>query len=114
MPEILHLSDAQLEAFLNSLNATPTIPYTSLPRDGMVGTFMSLSHPGWPGLPADVSHNDVWPMDGFYLLNDVSNTVTATVASTGAGVEAQVASLPAPAGFFHLRCLRLSGGAYAP
>jgi hypothetical protein len=98
--EIPHLSDTQLEVFLDSLNATPTIPYTSLPRNGMAGTVMSLAHPTWPGLPGDMNSNAVWQMDGFYLLDDVEPPA-ATAMKTSLDSQAATKSVsgpPAPGG----------------
>jgi len=66
------LSDVQLAAFINVLDATPQLPCAALPRNGMLGNFFSLQHPDWPPLPMNSSQSSVWQMDGFYLMNDVN------------------------------------------
>ena len=103
MPALKQLTDAQLSALINALDATPTIPYTALPRNGMAGTYFSLEHPDYPPLPGDINQADVWPMDGFYILNDVSvhsaekRGRERAVRST-AGITAMISGPPSPGG----------------
>src|SRR5665213_462704 len=66
------LSDVQLTALVDALDATPQLPCAALPRNGMLGNFFSLQHPDWPPLPMNSSQSSVWQMDGFYLMNDVN------------------------------------------
>ena len=94
------LNDTQLTSFINTLNATPTIPATSLQGGG---TFWSLQNPNFPPLPVDTSGSAVWPLaDGSLLLNDVdydysaASTTTLTASPMGMGMMTMSAeSLPA-------------------
>jgi hypothetical protein len=103
MPELKKLSDAQLEIVINALDATPTIPFAELPKNGEIGNFFSLQHPDWPPLPFNSSKSSVWDFGNFYLLNDVNyayepSTAKAMMVSDGAQAQAQVSGLPAPGG----------------
>jgi hypothetical protein len=103
MSSLRSLSDAQLETFVNLLDATPTIPMASLPRGGRVGTFWSLQNPTWPPLPFDSSGAAAWPMsDGAYLLNDVNfdyNAASAVTVASGPRMRAMSMDVPGPPGF---------------
>jgi len=80
------LSDVQLAAFINVLDATPQLPCAALPRNGMLGNYFSLQHPEWPPLPMNSSQSSVWQMDGFYLMNDVNfDYDAASAVSLAAG-----------------------------
>lgn len=70
LPTLKTLSDAELETFLNALDATPTIPAEALPRSA---TLWSLANPTWPPFPGNVNHLSAWTIDegNAYLLNDV-------------------------------------------
>jgi hypothetical protein len=60
-----------LTNFVDALEATPTVPFDTLPRNGIGGTYFSLAHPDWPPLPADTAQVPVWQMSDFYMLNDL-------------------------------------------
>lgn len=70
------LSEAGLAAFLSALDATPQIAYEAI--GATPGTFYSLKFPDSAPLPADLQGYPVWPMHGFYLLNDVDAPVAKT------------------------------------
>ena len=79
MTSLGSLTDPQLEAFLNILNATPTISEPDLPKSG---TFWSLGHYGEPPFPGDLSGSAAWQLeDGSFLLDD--KTVKANVLTKG-------------------------------
>jgi hypothetical protein len=79
MTSLGSLTDPQLEAFLNVLNATPTISEPDLPKNG---TFWSLGHYGEPPLPGDLSGAAAWRLeDGSFLLDDKG--VKANVVKNG-------------------------------
>ena len=70
-------SDDELNALVNVLNGTPTVPASSLPTNrwggSIGGTFWLLQNPGMPPLPGDTIGVDVWPLvDGSFLLADVN------------------------------------------
>ena len=84
MRVVRSLSEAQLAAFVLALDATPLTAFDQLPRKGRAATFYSLQHPEWPALPLNSSRSDVWQMNDFYLLDDVSYDYNAPVkARTG-------------------------------
>jgi len=62
------LTDAQLNVLADALDATPMQPYD----EAVDGNFCSLQHPDWPPLPGNMQKLPVWPMQGFYLLNDLT------------------------------------------
>ena len=100
MPSLRSLSDAQLETFMNALDATPTIAFDALPRKGRVGTFYSLQYPAWPPLPGNTSQSSVWQMNDFYLLNDVNfNYDAPQKGSLKSGGSMQAMALSGPPGF---------------
>ena len=45
MQSLKKLSDAELETFVNLLDAMPTISFDALPLNGRAGTCYSLQHP---------------------------------------------------------------------
>ena len=64
------LSDVQLSALLDTLDAVPQISADFLPQSG---TFWSLANPNWPPLPVNVNGLSVWQMSGgSFLLNDLN------------------------------------------
>ena len=88
MSEVRRLSDEQLAAFVKILGATPTLSWDVLPRKGSGGTFYSLQHPEWPALPGDAIHAAVWPMEDFYLLNDVDYPYNTAPPKSASGLMA--------------------------
>ena len=88
MSEVRRLSDEQLAAFVKILGATPTLSWDVLPRKGSGGTFYSLQHPEWPALPGDAIHAAVWPMEDFYLLNDVDYSYDTAPSPSASGLMA--------------------------
>jgi hypothetical protein len=99
MPELKKLSDAQLEVFINALEAAPQIPFSALPRRS-AGSYFSLANPDFPPFPGDVNMLPVWKLNGFYVLNDlsVSNQPTAMMIASDSHVKAQLSGPGAPGG----------------
>lgn len=74
------LSEEQLQALVNILDATPIIPPADLPQNG---TFRSLREPLWPPFPGDLKGVGAWELtDGSYLLDDATTSAATTQATT--------------------------------
>ena len=68
------LSDDQLTALLDTLDAVPQISAEALPYH-KAGTYWSLANPTWPPLPVNALGVSMWKMgadSGTYLLNDLN------------------------------------------
>lgn len=92
------LTDPQLEALVNILDASPTLTPDELPQNG---TFWSLKNPDQPPFPGDISGANAWQLqDGSFLLNDktVSGSVVseAVAESTATALTASSSSPPTP------------------
>ena len=74
------LSNEQLSALLDTLDAVPQISANFLPQSG---TFWSLANPSWPPLPVNVNGLSVWQMSGgSFLLNDLNVDYAAPLVQT--------------------------------
>ena len=107
---ISSLSDEQLTALVNALDATPTIPASALP---IGATCWSLQQPNFPPLPGDTIGVSAWPLgDGSFLLADGDYRYTAASATSLAAGPMQMSAMESgvsmPPGFGDLG----SGGTY--
>jgi len=90
MHQLQTLSSAQLQAFVNLLDSTPTVSPNALPNGGLAGNYYSLQNPNWPPLPGDINQQHAWKMkNGGWLLSDLNFNYRAThkhsKLSTGSG-----------------------------
>jgi hypothetical protein len=73
----------ELAAELQAVEQLPTIEPSTLPRNGLGGTFYSAQCPYWPPLPGNTLGLPVWNLgDGHYLINDLSIDYPALDAAT--------------------------------
>jgi pimeloyl-ACP methyl ester carboxylesterase len=76
-------TDDQLSVLAEALGEVPTIPVSSLPRAGLVGTYWSLQQPDLPPLPGDTIGVNAWPMaDGSFLLDDLNFDYNAPLSGS--------------------------------
>lgn len=90
-----------LSVMIQAVETTTPEPASSVPLNGLGGTYYSAQNPTWPPLPGNLDQVPVWDLgDGLYILDDTNIDYDAPVAqsSSGRGMMADISGPPSPGG----------------